>query len=95
MNKIKISNEQERIFINFQFDNVEAARHFFQEEQCIEDLLNTLGTYDDKETEEHPVEDDELIKVKTALKETLLKGSTNQLSEIHDWIYEELENRKK
>ena len=42
MNKIKISNEQERIKVEFDFDNIQVAREYFQNEECIEDIVEAL-----------------------------------------------------
>lgn len=42
MNKIKITNEKERIKIEFDFDNILVARGYFQDEECIEDIVDAL-----------------------------------------------------
>ena len=42
MNKIKISNEQERIKVEFDFDNIQVAREYFQDEECIADIVDAL-----------------------------------------------------
>lgn len=91
MNKIKISNEQERIKIEFDFDNIQVAREYFQNEECIEDIVEAL---DYELEEEEPKENELLNELKKQLKETLCKGSNDQLSEIKGWIQEELNSRK-
>jgi hypothetical protein len=91
MNKIKISNEQERIKIEFDFDNIQVAREYFQNEECIEDIVEAL---DYELEEEEPKENESLKELKKHLKETLCKGSNDQLSEIQSWIQEELNSRK-
>lgn len=90
MNKIKISNEQERIKVEFDFDNIQVAREYFQNEECIEDIVEALDYEEDKESKNNEV----LDKLKVALKEALCKGSTEHLSEIQGWIQEELNNRE-
>jgi hypothetical protein len=91
MNKIKISNEQERIKIEFDFDNIQVAREYFQNEECIEYIVEAL---DYELEEEEPKENESLKELKKHLKETLCKGSSDQLSEIQSWIQEELNSRK-
>lgn len=90
MNKIKISNEQERIKVEFDFDNIQVAREFFQNEERIEDIIEALDYEEEKESKNNEVLDE----LKGALKEALCKGSTEQLSEIQSWIQEELNKRK-
>jgi hypothetical protein len=89
MNKIKISNERERIKIEFDFDNIQVAREYFQNEDCIEDIVEALD-YE----EENQQENESLEELKKVLKETICKGSNDQLSEIKGWIQEELNSRK-
>ena len=90
MNKIKISNDQERIKVEFDFDNIQVAREFFQNEECIEDVIEALDYEEEKESKNNEVLDE----LKGELKEALCKGSTEQLSEIKGWIQEELNKRK-
>lgn len=90
MNKIKISNEQERIKVEFDFDNIQVAREYFQNEECIEDIIEALDYEEEKESKNNEVLDE----LKGALKEALCKRSTEQLSEIKGWIQEELNKRK-
>jgi hypothetical protein len=47
MNKIKISNEQERIKVEFDFDNIQVAREYFQDEECINDIIEVLDCEDE------------------------------------------------
>lgn len=47
MNKIKISNEQERIKVEFDFDNIQVAREYFQDEECINDIIDALDCEDE------------------------------------------------
>jgi hypothetical protein len=89
MNKIKISNEQERIKIEFDFDNIQVAREYFQYEECIDDIVEALDYEEEKQQE-----DESLNELKKQLKETLCKGNNDQLSEIKGWIQDELNSRK-
>jgi hypothetical protein len=63
MNKIKISNEQERIKIEFDFDNIQVAREYFQDEECIEDIVEALGYEHEADEDEESKQVDELAKV--------------------------------
>jgi hypothetical protein len=64
MNKIKISNEQERIKIEFDFDNIQVAREYFQDEECIKDIADALDY-------ENEIDEDEKSKQVDELAETL------------------------
>jgi tRNA U34 5-methylaminomethyl-2-thiouridine-forming methyltransferase MnmC len=66
MNKIKISNEQERIKIEFDFDNIQVAREYFQDEECIKDIADALDY-------ENEIDEDEKSKQVNELAE-ILKG---------------------
>ena len=92
MNKIKIEVINGRVKIALEFENVQVARQSFEDEYFIEDIVEAL----DYEVEEEckPEESDDVREVKLALKDALLKGSTENLSEIQGWIQEELKKRK-
>ena len=60
MNKIKISNEQERIKIEFDFDNIQVAREYFKDEECIEDIVEALGYEQETDEDEKSKQVDEL-----------------------------------
>ena len=92
MNKIKIEVINGRVKIALEFENVQVARQSFEDEYFIEDIIEAL----DYEVEEEykPEESDDVREVKLALKDALLKGSTENLSEIKGWIQEELNKRK-
>lgn len=64
MNKINISNEQERIKIEFDFDNIQFAREYFQDEECIKDIADALDY-------ENEIDEDEKSKQVDELAETL------------------------
>lgn len=60
MNKIKISNEQERIKIEFDFDNIQVAREYFQDEECIKDIADALDYENEVDEAEKSKQVDEL-----------------------------------
>lgn len=88
MNKIKITNEQERIKVEFDFDNIEVAREYFNNEECIEDVVDILEGYDD----EDKLDDNDMLRasVQTQVSNT----NSETLKKMLDIIQDELNNRK-
>lgn len=96
MNKIKISNEKERIKIELDFENIEVAKEWFSNEECIDDVLDALD-YDDSE-DEKDVTNDGADTIKNKLEEMITelakKASDECLGTLCEVFQNELKSRK-
>lgn len=88
MNKVKILNEQERIKLEFDFENIEVAKEYFSNEDTINDVVDILAEYDNKEE----LNDNDMLRasVQTQVSNT----SSETLKKMLDIIQDELNNRK-
>ena len=88
MNKIVISNEQERIKIEFDFEDIGSAREFFQSEEYITDIVEHLNFY-----KEQPLYDDN-DQMRAYVQTQIEKSNTKTLERMAQLIQEELNKRK-
>lgn len=92
MNKIKVATIGERVEINLNFDSLDAARFFFSNEECIDDLMGALLTEDEaKEAEELKSKTDKAI---ASIAEVLKSADNNMLDLLNRTIQNELNKRK-
>lgn len=93
MNKIKIFNEQERVKIEFDFENVEVARQYFNDDEYIKVIAEALKDEDDNEGEEE-VTSPEIENIKNNLRKLMSTAPMPILTSLQGMIDEELGKRE-
>lgn len=92
MNKIKVATIGERVEINLNFDSLDAAKFFFSNEDCIDDLIGALPNEDEsKGAEALKSKTDEAI---ASIAEVLKSADNNMLDLLDRTIQNELNKRK-
>lgn len=89
MNKIEITTIDNKVKVLLDFECVEAAREFFSNEECIEDILEALPSNESKEEE---LNDNDMLRAEIATQVSYTRTKT--LKRIFDIIQEELKNRE-
>ena len=92
MNKIKISNEQERIKVELDFESVEVAREWFSNEDCINDVIGALNYGENEETKSES--DPEIEEIKNNISKLLGEATIHLLNGFKEMLDNELNKRK-
>lgn len=92
MNKIKISNEQERIKVELDFESIEVAREWFSNEDCINDVIGALNYGEEEETKS--VSTPEIEEIKNNISELLGEAPIHLLNGFKEMLDNELNKRK-
>lgn len=90
MNKIKITTIGERVEINLNFDSLSAAKFFFSQKDCIEDLIGVL-TGENDEVEKLKEETDETF---SSIADDLKTVDNTVLERMNRLLQDELNRRK-
>ena len=89
MNKIEITTIDNKVKVSLDFECVEAAREFFNNKECIEDILGALPSDEDEEEE---LDDNNMLRAEVITQ--VAKTSTKTLHEIFFTIRDELKKRE-
>lgn len=92
MNKIKISNEQERIKVELDFESIEVAREWFSNEDCINDVIGALNYGEDEGTKSES--DPEIEEIKNNISKFFSDTPIHILNGFKEILDNELSKRK-
>ena len=92
MNKIKISNEQERIKVELDFESIEVAKEWFSNEDCINDVIGALNYGEDEETKSESYPETE--EIKKELRKLLGEAPIHLLNGFKEILDNKLNKRK-
>lgn len=92
MNKIKISNEQEKIKVELDFESIEVAREWFSNQECINDVVEALNYEEEEEVQSK--QDPEIEVIKNNISELLSEAPTHLLNGFKEMLDKELNKRK-